>query len=113
MKKNETVLLIAGVGILYLMSRSSSAYGSTVPVAGGGTIPGVGSLVTGISNLFSGLFSSVPPMATPSNPSINPVSSPASYPSTPGATPGFVDSGNPCDPTSVQYNEQICTEMGG
>jgi hypothetical protein len=116
MSKKDLPLILTGVGILYLITRSrstfvGSAYGGSSPV-----IPGVGSFVSGFSNLLSNLFgghyNTGVPVSTISNPGIDPATNPNLYPSG-GGTPGPYDSGDPCDPSSVQYNPDICTEMGG
>jgi hypothetical protein len=116
MSKKDLPLIIAGVGILYLLTRSRSsfvgpAYGGSQPV-----VPGVGSFVSGFSNflssLFGGHYDTGVPVSTTSNPGINPVTNPSAYPSG-GGTPGPYDSGDVCDRSSVQFNENVCTDMGG
>lgn len=113
MSKKDLPLIIAGVGVLYLVTRSSSspAYsgsGTTVP-GGGVSIPGVGSLVSSISNLIGSFFHGG---VTVSNPGTDVVNNPGGYPNFVG-TPGPPDSGDPCDVRSVQFNADVCTEMGG
>jgi hypothetical protein len=116
MTKKDLPLILAGVGVLYLITRprTVSATGSTAVVVP--AIPGVGSLVTGISgflsHLLGGGYDTGTQVSTISNPGINPVTNPGVYPSG-GGTSGPYDSGDPCDPSSVQYNPDVCTEMGG
>jgi hypothetical protein len=114
MSKNKLPLIVAGVGVLYLMSRRSPVYGgagTTVPGSGAYSVPGVGSLVTGLTNFIGSLFH---PGVTYGNPGINVVSNPGAYPNTPPDYGGYAtDSGNPCDSASVQYNPDICAELGG
>jgi|SRR6516165_5804480 hypothetical protein len=115
MKQRDLFFIAAGVGVLYFLTRPSTTYAgpgqvppnpNVTPVP----IPGVGSLVGSLSNWLGGIFN---PGGTPvsyGNPGINVVTNPGAYPNTP---PGNVtyDSGNPCDPASVQYNPDVCAEL--
>lgn len=115
MSKKDLPLILAGVGVFYLIitrSSTSPVFGRPVPSGGAGggyPMPVVGSLATGISNFLSNLFKG-PPIV--SNPGTDVINTPGAYPSG-GGTPGPYDSGDVCDLNSVQFNEQVCTEMGG
>jgi hypothetical protein len=113
---DKTVLLVAGLGALYFLMRPGSAFaypstttkpatGSGSSGSGGGFSMGSGSGGGSVTGGSGGSYQYKP---TTGNTVIN-------CPGSPGC-PGYGvtdDSGNPCDPSSVTYDVQLCNVMNG
>lgn len=116
MAKDNTLLLIAGLGFLYFMMKPGSAF--AYPSTGATSKPGTGSSGSGSGGGFSvgsggsggGSGSGGSGSSYQYRPATGGIVNCPGDPSCP--QPG-TDSGDPCDPTSVTYDVQLCNVYNG
>ena len=118
MAKDNFLLLTAGLGVLYFALKPSTAFAypstNTRPTTGSGS----GSGSSGSGGGFSFGSGSGGSSAGGSSGSGYPYRQPTTgalvnCPGDPSCPQSGVDSGDPCDPTSVSYDVQLCNVMLG